>query len=77
MMPKSRGESIPSIEPTAASVPLAVPSSRRSSAAAQRERRASKRTPVYNPRPDRTVVLKRRCIVAKFKRNDEAFFHAH
>jgi hypothetical protein len=33
---------------------------------------------VYNPRPDRlSVVLKRRCIVAKLKRNDEAFFHAH
>ena len=61
-----------------ASVPLAGPFSRRSSAAAQRERRASKKTPMYNPRPDRlSVVLKRRCIVAKFKRNDEAFFHAH
>ncbi len=40
MMPKSRGESIPSLEPTAASAlrRLAVPSALRASAAAQRER---------------------------------------
>jgi hypothetical protein len=33
---------------------------------------------MYNPRPDRlSVVFERRCTMAKSKRDDEGFFHAH